>query len=154
MKTKVQVLIIWILKLCYGFLKLSSYSKDSELEFDKPLKRIALPRRHESCMLIYPQRTERRVDGSLLTLHLPQVNESGFRSYFWRARMIYFPFTPFVFWQACGVCPGLILAFLWSIADWPSWGTGWRKLQRYTYRSRHLRLRRRLELMDELLAEE
>lgn len=114
-KIKVQVLLIWVLKLCYGFLKLSGHSKEPELEFDKPLKRIALPRRHEFCMLIYPQRIERRVDGSLLALHLPYV--SGFCSYFWRARTIYSPFNLFVFWQACGVCLGLVLAFLWSIAD-------------------------------------
>lgn len=144
-KIKVKVLLIWVLKLCYGFLKLSGHSKEPELEFDKPLKRIALPRRHEFCMLIYPQR---RVDGSLLALHLPYV--SGFCSYFWRARTIYSPFNLFVFWQACGVCLGLVLTFLWSIADRPSSGTRWRKLQRHTYRSRHPQLSWRLELMDKL----
>lgn len=149
MKIKVQILIIEALKLCYGFLKLSCYIKESELEFDKTLKGIVFPRRRGSCMPKFPQRVEKRLDCSLLALYLSYA--SGFCCYFWTARRIYLTFTLFVFWQAYRVCLGLVLSFLWSIADQPSWGTGCRKMQWYTYISTHPQLRWRLQLMDELL---
>lgn len=109
MKIKVQVLIIEALKLCYGFLKLSCYIKESKLEFDKTLKGIVFPRRHGSFMPKFPQRAEKSLDCSLLALYLSYA--SGFCCYFWRARRIYLPFTLFVFWQAYRVCVGSVLAF-------------------------------------------
>lgn len=118
MKTKVQVLIIGALKLCYGFLKLSCYIKESELEFDKTLKGIVFPRRHGSCMRKLPQRVEKRLNCSLFALHLSYA--SGFCGYFWRARRIRLPFTLFAVWQAYTVCLRSVLAFLRSVVDRPS----------------------------------
>lgn len=93
MKTEVPVLIIWVLKPCYGFLKLSSYSKKSELEFDKPLEGIVLPRRHESWVPAHPQRVEKRLNCSLFVLYLSYA--SGFCGYFLECKKDLSLFHPF-----------------------------------------------------------
>lgn len=133
MKIKVQALIIWPLKLCYDFLKRSSCSKDSELNLLRLWKGLHCQADMDSACQDIPKGLKR--DWVALYLHwiyfMHQVSvaASGKQEGF-------IPPSPFfVFWWAYGICLGSVLAFLWSIADQLSWGTGCRKIQWYTQRS-------------------